>query len=120
MSGKKLVTFNCWIFGEDSSDVFPVDISLDQTVFELKKMVRSRKKSQLAPFSARKLGLFKVFVALEDFEEVLAQITSPTEIDGAEQLGPVSKLSQLFDGPLLGTHIHIAVQPPKSEPPNTD
>jgi Crinkler effector protein N-terminal domain len=104
---------NCFVFGDDASQVFPVKIASTDSVGTLRKAIKEEKKPVLDHLTADSLTLWKVSIPVDHgFKENARKV----EVRDEEALSPVQKLSQIFlDQPEDG-HLHIIVRCP---PPNS-
>ncbi|KAF9560940.1 hypothetical protein EC968_005945 [Mortierella alpina] len=112
------MTLFCLVDGEATSHAFPVKVSLDDTIGDLKKLIKTEKAHDFSDIDANSLTLWKVSLSIPDDEEE-ASITLDALSD-KKKLPPTNRLSKLFVGPPLEDTIHIIVQRPSPHPSGLD
>lgn len=104
-----ILELNCFVQGDDASQVFPVKIANNKLVSALKEAIKDKKKPALDHVDADSLKLWKVSIPVNDgFKENVSNI----ELRDKEALSPVQELSDIFSGVPTRKHVHIIVHAP--------
>ena len=111
MSQPRLIELNCWVLGDGSSDVFPVEIAENKTVGTLKDKIME-KNPDLGNCPARHLTLWKVSVPCT---RQLAEKVAELKLNGREPLSAVEVVSEVFNEELVRKNVHIVVRAPTGE-----
>ncbi|TFK20039.1 hypothetical protein FA15DRAFT_697153 [Coprinopsis marcescibilis] len=101
------IALNCLVSGDDADKIFTVQIASNNDVSILKHQIKHVNPNRFANTDVPPIRLFKVSLAIANAE----QARDPRNIEGAEELLPIAKISQVFQCP-LERHIHIVVLPP--------
>ncbi|TFK17365.1 hypothetical protein FA15DRAFT_710872, partial [Coprinopsis marcescibilis] len=101
------IALNCLVSGDDADKIFTVQIASNDDVSILKHQIKHVNPNRFANTDVPAIQLFKVSLAIANAE----QARDPRKIEGAEQLSPNAKISQVFQRP-LERHIHVVVLPP--------
>ena len=106
-----MTTFTLYCVVEGESTSFPVEISSDKSIGQLKKAIKLEKSNDLRDVDADKLTLWKVsipVIAANKHQPVLlSAIDSPTEIED-----PTDDIADVFTKTPPKKTIHIIVQRP--------
>ncbi|KAF8311908.1 uncharacterized protein EI90DRAFT_865822 [Cantharellus anzutake] len=105
------LTLNCWVFGDDASQVFPVEISNTKSVGALRKAIRGEKPVALQHIDADTLTLWKVAIPLEVFAKQKVGLE-----DAQVLLSPFKRLSSFFSDQPDDLNLHVVVQLPTVVP----
>ncbi|KAF9923540.1 hypothetical protein BGZ67_009769 [Mortierella alpina] len=97
-----------------SSKAFSVKIQPDDTVDDLKKLIKTEQAPAFDDVTANNLTLWKVSLSIPDDEEETSVILDA--LSDKKKLPPTNRLSRLFVGPPLEDPIHIIVQRPSPPP----
>jgi len=100
----------CLADGETASSSFSVTVSSDDTVGDLKKLIKAEKTKDFSDFDADKLTLWRVSVPVAAADKNRPIILS--EIDSKTELLPTDDLFEGFEGKLPKKTIHIIIQRP--------
>jgi hypothetical protein len=103
-----ILKLNCFVYGDDPRNVFPVKIASTETVGTLKKVIRGETPA-FDGFATDTLSLWKVSIAVDD---KLKDTVSKVELREGEELSPVDRLSQIFAVYPEDRHLHIIVHSP--------
>ncbi|KAF9321817.1 hypothetical protein BG003_010841 [Podila horticola] len=105
----------CLVDGEATSNAFSVKIPSNDSVDDLKKLIKTEKSVAFDDIPANKLTLWRVSIpvvlANKHNPIVLNEIDSPTELDPTE-LDPTDDISDVFEDQPPKKTIHIMVQRP--------
>jgi hypothetical protein len=102
-SDPPLLEINCLVLGEPRGHIFPVKIARTESVGALKDAIKEKKQLAFQNVDADTLVLRKVSIPVdESLEEIVRNL------DGAEPLSPVDKLSEVFSN-VYETHLHVVV-----------
>ncbi|KAF8939336.1 hypothetical protein BGZ58_010047 [Dissophora ornata] len=103
------LTLFCLISGELASNAFPVKISSDETVGQLKKAIIAENPNAFGNMDAKNLALWRVTVPV-----VAGNIAVRLDaIDQKEELLPTDYLSDVFEEAPPKKAIHIIIKRPK-------
>ncbi|KAF8329975.1 uncharacterized protein EI90DRAFT_3061127 [Cantharellus anzutake] len=97
---------NCWLLGDDASQVFPVAISKTATVGILKIAIKEQKTVAFQHVDANDLALWKVSIPVDD------GFDANVELENKPALLPVKRLSRLFPDQPDDQDLHIIIQSP--------
>jgi hypothetical protein len=101
------LTLNCWMHGNDVSQVFPIKITQSETFSTLKKAIKDEKKPELDHVAAGSLKLWNVNIPIgRDLQEALASVDLQ-----AESMSSVDDLVAVFSVQPPRKRLHIVVQP---------
>jgi hypothetical protein len=99
---------NCWVFGDDDSQVFPIKIGNKESVGTLKKAIKEEKKPVLDHVTADSLTLWKVSIPVG---RRLQQNLANEDLTNETSLSSVDDLVDVFSDELHRKHLHIVVKP---------
>ncbi|KAF9921611.1 hypothetical protein BGZ67_000357, partial [Mortierella alpina] len=112
------ITLFCLVAGETTSHAFPVKVSFDDTVGDLKKLIKIEKAHDFNDIDANSLTLWKVSVPVSDDEE-----EAPFRLDALSEkkkLNPRNDISAVFgDEPPKKSDL-VVVQRPSPPPSGLD
>ena len=113
-----VIQLNCFVFGDDPSRIFVIEIEDTKTVSALKEVIKDKKKPYFDRVPADSLDIYKVSIpidaqlhdGLQDFQ------LKDDPGGGVHHLSvPVKRLKGVFEG-LKDEHIHVIVKrPPTGE-----
>jgi hypothetical protein len=106
------ITLQCWVQGDDSDRVFPVEIEPTKTVGTLKEVIKDKKQHSFQNVDADALDLWNVSIPLDDS---LDERLNNLELAGRGILRGFRKLSTVFSGKELDDYLTIVVKPPPGE-----
>ena len=102
----------CWVYRDDVNSLFPVNIPKNNTVGDLKDIIRDKGFIRFRDVEAQMLSLYKVSLADdEDLEQALEGLT----LGPHGRLRPMEPLSLVFPTPPPERHVHIVVTTPTGE-----
>ena len=104
------LALNCFILGDDSSEVFVVDILKSQSVSNLKDLIKKIQSPRLDHVAAPELTTWKVSFPIDAITPELAV----DDVGGRQELRSVKRISSIFDdSEVLGDeHVYILIQAP--------
>ncbi|KAF9314061.1 hypothetical protein BG003_004554 [Podila horticola] len=109
-----ILTLFCLVDGEATSTAFSIKIPSNDTVDDLKKLIKVEKANDFSDIDANQLTLWRVSIPV-----VTANRNKPinlTEIDSITELDPTDDVSYVFTDQPPKKTIHIIVQrPPREE-----
>ena len=103
-----LLLLNCWVFGEDSTCIFPVKIDRDENVGALKKAIKEEKKKAFDHIDANSLDVWNVSIPIDEDANLVAQVKNLKVLE-TKSLLPVQLLSGIFRN-VVGQHLHVIVR----------
>jgi hypothetical protein len=108
-----ILVLNCFIQGDDASQIFSVEIANTRLVSALKGTIKDKNTESFHNIDARSLHLWKVSIPVDDsFKENVINV----ELRDGEALSPVDRLLNVFSGQPQDGHLLIIVTcPPNSE-----
>jgi hypothetical protein len=102
---------NCWVLGDDTSQVFEVKIANTESVSALKKAIKNEKIA-LQHFDADSLTLCKVSIpGGRHLQQNLANL----DLTNETSLSSMDDLVDVFSHEPPRKHLHIVVKPPDGE-----
>ncbi|KAI9240171.1 MAG: hypothetical protein BYD32DRAFT_459061 [Podila humilis] len=101
MTDNRLSLF-CLVDGGSASNVFPVKLSPDDFIGDLKKLIKVEKTNNLSDVDADKLTLWHVSIPITDDDDEVPILLNDVTRDKKKKLGPAIEISEVFE-----------VQPPK-------
>ncbi|KAG6329174.1 hypothetical protein ID866_9916 [Astraeus odoratus] len=101
------MTLNCWIYGDDVKNIFPVKISKTASVGELKVDIKNMIPSAFRGVDAPSLHLYKISVPINDDLGVALQNSKPND---EKSLDPWKILSDIFFDVPLKEYLHVVVK----------
>ncbi|KAF9946560.1 hypothetical protein BGZ72_000229 [Mortierella alpina] len=106
----------CLVDGESTFNAFPVEIDPNQTIGDLKNLVKIRKSPRFDSVAADELTLWRVSILIPDVDDDEAPILL-NSFDEKKKLGPATRVCKLFSEVVPDETIHIIIQRP---PPAVD
>ncbi|KAF9191507.1 hypothetical protein BGZ51_007221 [Haplosporangium sp. Z 767] len=107
----KTLSLFCLISGELSSDAFLVNISSDETIDQLKKLIKFKKSPEFDDIAANNLTAWCVMIPVaEDAED---EIFTIDKVDAKRLLKGKETLSEAFKSGVPEDTIHIIIERPK-------
>jgi hypothetical protein len=103
------LTLFCLVDGEATSNAFSIKTPSNNTVDDLKNLIKTRKSPEFDDVAADKLKLWRVSIPITDEDEVPIVLNS---FDEKKKLGPATRLSRVFPEDPPEETIHIIVQRP--------
>ena len=100
-----MLTIFCWILGANSA--FSVNVRRDQSVYDLKETIMSKKRNAFKEIDADNLVLWRMDVKSKqkkNFQE--------SRLHDQVPLDDVGEIGVHFNGNPLEQHIHIVIKPP--------
>ncbi|KAL4061796.1 hypothetical protein V8B97DRAFT_1878730 [Scleroderma yunnanense] len=108
--GSSVMVLNCWVRGDEIERIFPVKISGEAPVGDLKEVIKNKKSVDFRDIDANNLALYNVSVPCnEDLAGNVERLTLDQEVY------PWQTLSDIYTDPPLPGHLHIVIEPPSSE-----
>ncbi|KAF9163681.1 hypothetical protein DFQ26_002274, partial [Actinomortierella ambigua] len=112
MSTPPTLTLFCIVDGASTSRAFPVKISPDDSIGDLKNLIKAKIPDTLNGVDAKDLTLWHVSnPASEDNDEISIRIDNVIS-DHKKKLNPLTRLTEVFPEELPEETIHIIVQRP--------
>ena len=104
-----ILELNCWVLGDPSDRIFPVEIAANKSVGTLKDAIKHKKKPAFDHIPADTLVLWRV--SIHDVHNLPENIS---DVQGVKEgpLSPMDTLSEVFSDAPKKKHIHIIVKPP--------
>jgi Crinkler effector protein N-terminal domain len=102
---------NCWVLGDDASQVFPIHIANIESVGTLKKVIKHEISESFPNIDARSITLRKVSIPKDRLQQSLANL----DITGETSLSSMDDLDDVFSDEPPRKHLHIVVKPPDGE-----
>ncbi|KAF8917506.1 hypothetical protein BGZ58_005109, partial [Dissophora ornata] len=105
------LTLFCLVSGEPASSAFPVEVSSDKTIGQLKDAIVAKKPNAFEHIDANDLALWRVTVPVDDDDE-----DPPILLDTLSEkkkLHPTDDLPDVFKETPLKKAIHILIERPK-------
>ncbi|KAI1315757.1 hypothetical protein EDD11_000407 [Mortierella claussenii] len=103
----------CLVDGETPSSAFSIRIPLDNTVDDLKDLIKAKQSPAFNDVVASKLTLWHVSIAFGSVDRHAPIILDEHGI--ATELNPTDDISEVFNIPLPKKTIHVIVQRPPSD-----
>jgi hypothetical protein len=103
-----LLLLNCWILGEDSTRIFPVEIDRDKNVGGLREAIKEKKKRAFDHIDADSLDVWNVSVPIDEGANLVAQVKNLKVLE-TKSLLPVQPLSGIFRN-VVEQHLHVIVR----------
>ena len=98
---------NCWVFGEDSTRIFPVKIDRDENVGGLREAIKEKKKITFDHIDADSLDVWNVSIPIDKDTNLVAQVKNLKVLE-TKSLLPVQPLSAIFRN-VVEQHLHVIV-----------
>jgi Crinkler effector protein N-terminal domain len=100
---------NCWVFGDETQNVFPVKVPKTETVGHLKKAIKEE-NPDFGEIAARSLVLWKVSILAN---RSLKEEVTKLDLDNTEPLAPLNGLLEVFSiHELNRKRVHVVVRSP--------
>ena len=106
MSG--IIRLACLVVGEPIENAFTVKVDKDETISELKEIIKTKKQNTFNDIDANELSLWKIDASLGELNQFIGKNDSDIKTIG-EQLLPLNKVGQGFPEP-AGERVHVIVQ----------
>src|ERR1043165_9974813 len=106
MSG--IIRLSCLVFGEPIENAFTVKVDKDETISELKEIIKTKKQNTFNYIDANELSLWKINASLGELNQFIRKNDSDIKIIG-EQLFPLNKVGEEFPEP-ADERVHVIVQ----------
>ena len=106
-----MLTFdlNCWIFNEDHTSVFPIEVDRTKTIGNLKNAIKVDQHIAFQHVDPRNLDIWMVSILIDPS---LKQNFDKLGLQNEPPLLPGAKLSKVFSDEPKDEHVHIVVRPP--------
>jgi Crinkler effector protein N-terminal domain len=104
-----MLNLNCWIFNEDYTSVFPIEIGCTKTIGNLKNAIKEDQRIAFQHVDPRNLDLWMVSIFIDTS---LKQNFDKLGLQNELPLLPGTKLSKIFSDEPKDEHVHIVVRPP--------
>jgi hypothetical protein len=109
------ISLICWVVGDDTDNVFPVEIKTSKTVGALKMLIKEVLHPAFDSIAANRIELYKVNVPENQFDTTLKVAKSARDVAGAIKLNSLYKLVKYFAEEPADEHVHIVVEKPRGE-----
>ncbi|KAG0325630.1 hypothetical protein BG000_001729 [Podila horticola] len=106
-----LMSLFCLVDGESASNVFPVKLSADESIGDLKNLIKTALSPQFDDVTAKDLTLWRVSIPITDDDNAIPILLNNVTSD-KKKLGPVDDISDVFEVRPPKKTIHIIVQRP--------
>jgi hypothetical protein len=104
---------NCWVLGEDSTRIFPVEIDHDENVGGLKKAIKEEMKPTFDHITANSLNVWSVSIPINEDTNLEAQVKG-LRLHEKKPLWPLKGLLRIFRD-LDKETLHVVVKAPPSK-----
>ena len=104
---------NCWVLGEDSTLIFPVEIDGDKNVGDLKKAIKEEMKPAFDYITANSLEIWNVSIPIDEDTNLEAQVKD-LRLHEKKPLWPLKGLLRIFRD-LDKETLHVVVKAPPSK-----
>ena len=101
---------NCWVLGEDSTRIFPVEVDRDENVGGLKKAIKEEKKQAFDHIDADSLDVWNVSIPIDEDTNLQAQVKG-MRLHEKKSLWPLKGLLRIFRD-LDQEALHVVVKSP--------
>jgi len=68
------IRLNCWVLGEDSTCIFPVEIDRNENVGGLKEVIKEKKKPAFDFITTDSLDVWKVSIPIDEDVNLVEQV----------------------------------------------
>jgi hypothetical protein len=102
---------NCWVLGDNVSQVFPIKIANTESVGTLKEAVKDKNSESFHNVDACSLTLWKVSIPKDRLQQSLANL----DVTDATSLLSMDDLDDIFSDEPPRKHLHIVVKRPNGE-----
>ena len=114
MATSTLLRLNCWVLGDDSAQIFAVEIDPEKDVGALKKAIKEEKKPVFDDITSDSLEVWKVSIPVDE-ETDLAAKAKDLRIRERQSLWALRGLRRTFTD-LDPYELHVIIKaPPISE-----
>ena len=100
------LSINCFLLGDDSSNVFRVKIPRTENVRILRDLIKEKQSRRLNHVEASELTVWKVSLPVDAISPEL----TVDDVQELQELHFVKKISLIFGEALVDEHVHILVQ----------
>jgi hypothetical protein len=108
------LNLNCWVLGEDSTRIFPVEIDDDKNVGGLKDAIKEKMKPAFDHITANSLDVWNVSIPMDEDANVETQVKA-LRLHQKKPLWALKGLRKIFSD-LDKETLHVVVKaPPISE-----
>jgi hypothetical protein len=108
------LNLNCWVLGEDSTRIFPVEIDRGKNVGGLKEAVKEKMKPAFDHITANSLDVWNVSIPMDEDANLEAQVMN-LRLHEKKPLWALKGLLKIFSD-LDKETLHVVVKaPPISE-----
>ena len=90
-----LLLLNCWVLGEDSTRIFPVEIHPNKNVGGLKKAIKEEKKPAFDNITADSLEVWNVSIPIDEDANLEARVKD-LRLHEKKPLWPSKGLHRIF------------------------
>ena len=105
---------NCWVLGEDSTRIFPVEIDRDKNVGDLKEAIKEKKFPAFDHITADSLDVWNVSIPIDEDTNLQAQVNG-LRLHEKKPLWALKGLLRIFSD-LDESALHVVIKaPPISE-----
>ncbi len=101
---------NCWVLGEDSTRIFPVEVDRDENVGGLKEAIKEKNPRALDRVDAKDLELWNVSIPIDEDTNLQAQVKG-MRLHEKKSLWPLKGLLRIFRD-LDQEALHVVVKSP--------
>jgi hypothetical protein len=100
--------FNCWVHGDDFSQVVPIKIANTKSVSTLKEVIKDKNPESFHGVDAHSLVLWKVSIPVNrQFQQSIAIL----DLTDQTLLSSLDDLANVFSDQPHHKHLHIIVKP---------
>lgn len=103
------MTLNCWVRGNTTSNVFPVEISSTKTVAALRKVIKQEKPVGFCDVDPDDLALYKVSLPYAEDDSLEAVLATCTISSLGKPLRSSQKLSAIFMSLSANDQLHLII-----------
>ncbi|KAF9114040.1 hypothetical protein BGX30_006735, partial [Mortierella sp. GBA39] len=114
MTDNRLSLF-CLVDGEATANAFSVKIPSNDTVDDLKELIKTKKSPEFDDIAADKLTLWRVSIPDDDDDDEVPILLDSVSTEDKKKLRATRELSEVFTDKLPKSTIHIIVQRPPQE-----
>jgi hypothetical protein len=108
-----LLRLNCWVLGENSTRIFPVEIDRNENVGGLKEAIKEENKSSFDHITANSLDVWNVSIPVDKDTNLQAQVKNLKVLE-KKCLLPVQPLFDIFQN-VVEQYLHVIVRTSTSE-----
>jgi len=106
MSG--IIRLSCLVFGDPIENAFTVKVDNDETISELKEIIKIKKQNTFNDIDANELSLWKINASLDKLNQFICENDTDVKTIGV-QLFPLDKVGKEFPEP-ADKRVHVIVQ----------